>query len=181
MEKRLVLWVGPKHSGKTTSVARLAQKAKNEGFNVAGLLAPSVYDDELLSGFEVVDLRTGRRLPLAARKINQNQQGGFNFTQTGLGFGRNALSSEAVKHAELIIVDEFGPLELEGEGWRKDIDLILSNIDALVVLVVRNEIAEKVQSLYKDIPAERLDADKGQSIVKVMEMLADICKLKNDG
>jgi hypothetical protein len=35
--------------------------------------------------------------------------------------------------------------------------------------------------LYKDIPAERLDAAKVQSIVKVMEMLADICKLKNDG
>jgi hypothetical protein len=72
-------------------------------------------------------------------------------------------------------------LELQGQGWRKDIDLILSNIDALIVLVVRNEIAEKVQSLYKNVPAERLDADKGQSIVKVMEMLADICKLKNDG
>jgi nucleoside-triphosphatase THEP1 len=181
MGKRLVLWVGPRHSGKTTTVAELAQKAESEGFNVAGVLAPSVYDNEHLTGFEVVDLRTGKRLPLATRKINQNQQGGFTFTQTGLEFGKNALSAEAVKSAELIIVDEFGPLELEGEGWRKDIDLILSNIDALVVLVVRNEIAEKVQSLYKDIPAERLDAAKVQSIVKVMEMLADICKLKNDG
>ncbi|MHC4158029.1 MAG: nucleoside-triphosphatase [Planctomycetota bacterium] len=181
MKKSLVLWVGPKHSGKTTTVGELARKAKNKGVNVAGVLAPSVYDDEHLAGFEVVDLRTGKRLPLAARKINQNQQGGFNFTQTGLEFGKNALSIEAIKSAELIIVDEFGPLELQGQGWRKDIDLILSNIDALIVLVVRNEIAEKVQSLYKNVPAERLDADKGQSIVKVMEMLADICKLKNDG
>ena len=79
MEKRLVLWVGPKHSGKTTTVGELAQKAKNEGFDVAGVLAPSVYADELLTGFEVVDLRTGKKIPLAARKINQNQQGGFNF------------------------------------------------------------------------------------------------------
>jgi nucleoside-triphosphatase len=181
MGKKLVLWVGPKHSGKTTSVARLAQKANSEGFNVAGVLAPSVYDDDRLTGFEVVDLRTGKRLPLANRQITRGMVGEFNFTKAGLEFGRNALSSEVVKSAELIIVDEFGPLELEGKGWRKDIDSILSNIDALVVLVVRNEIAEKVQSLYKNIPAERLAADGVQSIEKVMEMLADICKLKNDG
>lgn len=181
MEKRLVLWVGPKHSGKTTAVAELARKAKSEGFNVAGVLAPSVYADKHLTGFEVVDLSTGGKIPLAVRKTDKNRQGGFHFTRKGLEFGKSVLSAEAVKPAELIIVDEFGPLELQGKGWRKDIDVILANMNALVVLVVRNEIAQKVQSLYKDIPAERLDAAQVQSIVKVMEMLADICKLKNDG
>ena len=179
MGKRLVLWVGPKHSGKTTAAAELARKAKSEGFNVAGVLAPSVYEDEHLAGFDLVDLRTDDKIPLATRKINQNRQGGFNFIQTGLEFGKNALSIEAVKSAEMIIVDEFGPLELEGGGWRKDIDLVLAKMNALVVLVVRDEIVQDVQRLYEDIPAESLDADKEQSIVKVMERLA--CKLKNDG
>jgi len=171
MGKRLVLWVGPKHSGKTTTVGELVQKARSAGFNVAGVLAPSVYDDEYLTGFEVVDLRTGNKVSLATRKINQNQEGGFNFAQTGLDFGKNALSSEAVKHAELIIVDEFGPLELEGKGWRENVDLLFSAVDALMLLVVRNEIAEKVQSLYKDIPSLQLDAAEPCSITKVIELL----------
>ena len=179
MEKRLVLWVGPKHSGKTTSVARLAQKAKKEGFNVAGMLAPSVYADKHLTGFEVVDLRTGRRLPLATRKINQTQQGGFAFTQTGLEFGSNALSTEAVKSAELIIVDEFGPLELEGKGWRENVDLLFSAVDALMLLVVRNQIAGRIQDLYKDIPCLQLDAAEPRSVTKVIELL-NINRNKNE-
>lgn len=171
MEKSLVLWVGPRHSGKTTTVGELARKAKNEGFNVAGVLAPSVYDDDCLTGFEVVDLRTGKRLPLATRKINQNQQGGFTFTQTGLEFGSNALSTEAVKSAELIIVDEFGPLELEGKGWRENVDLLFSTVDALMLLVVRNQIAGRIQDLYKDMLCLQLDAAEPRSVTKAIELL----------
>ena len=181
MKRRLVLWVGPKHSGKTTTVGELARKAKSEGFNVAGVLAPSVYDGELLMGFDLVDLRTGGKIPLAVRKTDQNRRGGFDFTQTGLEFGKNALSPEAVKSADLIIVAEFGPLELQGKGWRKSIDAILSNTNALALLVVRNEIAQEVQNLYKDIPIEKLNADRKKSIEKIVEMLADTRESKKDG
>ena len=179
MKKKLVLWVGPKHSGKTTSVARLAQKAKKEGFNVAGVLAPSVYVGENLAGFEVADLRTDNKVSLATRKIDQNQQGGFNLTRTGLEFGKNALSIEAIKAVELVIVDEFGPLELEGKGWRENVDLLFSAVDALMLLVVRDQIADRVQDLYKDMLCLQLDAAEPRSVTKVIELL-NLNRSKNE-
>jgi len=43
MQCRLILWRGARHSGKTTAAGKLAEQARDEGFRVAGLLAPSIY------------------------------------------------------------------------------------------------------------------------------------------
>jgi molybdopterin-guanine dinucleotide biosynthesis protein A/nucleoside-triphosphatase THEP1 len=174
---RLILWRGDKHSGKTTSAGRLVEQACAEGFNVAGILAPSVYTNGRLKGFDIVDLQSGRQTLLASRNEN-TLTNRFVFTDTGLKFGREALSLDAVKDAELIIVDEFGPIELAGKGWRKSVDSLLAFTNAyaghkLVLLVVRNEIVEEVQKLYADIPCRQLAAQL-QSVPDVIEELRQL-------
>ena len=169
MRCRLILWRGARHSGKTTAAGKLAEQARGEGFRVAGLLAPSIYVNGCLSGFEALDLRSGARTVLSSCEEKAGKER-FVFTEAGLRFGRNALNVDAVKSAELIIVDEFGPLELAGNGWRRSVDLLLTSIDGLVVLVVRDEVAEKVRKLYAAIGSKQLIAEP-QSVTNVMEML----------
>jgi nucleoside-triphosphatase THEP1 len=117
-QNKLILWVGEKHSGKTTAAASLARAAREEGFNVAGLLAPSLYRNGRLTGFDALDLRNEKRTALARRQTNPDKTGPFALATDGLKFGNAALSAEATTSADLIIVDEFGPLELNGQGWR---------------------------------------------------------------
>jgi nucleoside-triphosphatase THEP1 len=173
MKRRLILWTGPKHSGKTTSAAELVKKVKNKGFSVAGLLAPSIYINGRLTGFDAVNIKNGERIPLAERTQSPepNSVRVFTFSKTGLKFGSNALDTKSIKSADLIIVDEFGPLELANNGWRKNVDLILSGTDALLVLVVRNEIIQQVKKLYKALTCIELDAVKPNSVTKVIEIL----------
>lgn len=176
MKRRLILWTGPKHSGKTTSAAELAQKAKSEAFRVAGLLAPSIYTNHNLTGFDAVNIKNGERITLAERtqSPDPNSVGGFTFSKTGLKFGSYALDTKSVKSANLIIVDEFGPSELAGNGWRQNVDLILSDTDALLVLVVRDKIIDQVKKLYKALTCIELDAAKPNSVTKVIEMLSNL-------
>ncbi len=47
--------------GKTTAAARLTQRACAEGFTVTGLLAPSVYLNGELMGFDALDLKNKTR------------------------------------------------------------------------------------------------------------------------
>ena len=100
-QNRLILWTGPKHCGKTTSATKLAQIARAEGFNVAGLLAPPLYHTSELLGFDVFDLQNQMRAPLARRKINASNTGQFTFIADGLKLGNSALSAEATKSATL--------------------------------------------------------------------------------
>jgi len=173
IQNKLILWTGRKHSGKTTSAGNLAQVARNEGFTVAGLLAPSRYSNGRLVGFDALDLRDGTRIPLASRKPDGDETERFTFTAAGLKLGSIALSPAATKSAELIIVDEFGPLELHGKGWRRSVDSLLTSADALLLLVVRQELSSQVQKLYVTIPSRQLPASEPESISKVIAMLKD--------
>jgi nucleoside-triphosphatase THEP1 len=173
IRNKLILWVGEKHSGKTTSAANLARSARDEGFNVAGLLAPSLYCNGRLTGFDVLDLANGKRAPLARRQTNPGKTGPFAFMTDGLKFGNAALSAKATKSADLIIVDEFGPLELNGDGWRKNVDSLLTSNDAVILLVVRRELAGEVRQLYADTPCRELAATEPSSIDDGLTMLKD--------
>ncbi|HUU19702.1 MAG TPA: NTP transferase domain-containing protein [Sedimentisphaerales bacterium] len=170
-QNRLILWTGPKHSGKTTGATKLAQIASAEGFNVAGLLSPSLYRNSKLLGFDVLDLHSQTRAPLARRKTSQSKAGPFTFIADGLKLGNAALSAEATKSADLVIVDEFGPLELNNEGWRKNVDSLLISSNAVVLLVVRRELADTVRQVYANVLCQELAATEGNSIDEVITML----------
>jgi nucleoside-triphosphatase THEP1 len=171
VRNRFLLWFGAKHSGKTTTAAKLAQRACAEGFTVAGLLAPSIYLNGELIGFDTLDLRNKTRAHLADRKTNGNKTERFAFTADGLKLGSAALSPASTKSAELIIVDEFGPLEIHGSGWRKNVDSLFSSSNATMLLVVRREVAEQVRQLYANVPSRKLSASKPESIDKVLTIL----------
>ena len=180
MKTRLILWTGPRHSGKTTSAADLAQKVKSEGFQIAGLLAPSIYTNGRLTGFEAVNIATGGRVPLAERKQTKQtaEVGEFTFSEVGLKFGSNVLDPISVKSADLIIIDEFGPWELAGNGWRKNVDSILSGTNALLVLVIRDQIIDKVKKLYESFNFIQLNAANEDAAAKVIEILNNLSMKK---
>jgi len=173
MQNKLVLWTGKKHSGKTTAAAKLAQTARAEGFVVAGLLAPSTHCNGRLIGYDILDLRNKSRASLAQRKTDGSKTEGFIFIADGLKLGRNALSPAAAESADIIIIDEFGPLELRGDGWRRNVDSLLALSNALILLVVRRELAHRVQELYAGVPSRILLAIEPESIDKVITCLTN--------
>ena len=175
-QNELILWVGEKHCGKTTSAGELVKAARAKGFNVAGLLAPSIYNKGELAGFDVVDLRTEDRAALASPRAGE----GYTFTTEGLRVGRRALSSDGTKQAELVIVDEFGPLEISGGGWRKEVDFLLTSSDAVILLVVRRELADEVQRLYAEIQSQNFAACEKESLGKVIGILEG-CRQNRSG
>jgi len=171
IRNKLVLWVGEKHCGKTTSATNLVEIARAEGFEVAGLLAPSIYRNGRLIGFDALELGDRTRAPLAKRQKKPGKNGAFAFVSDGLKLGNAALSPETTKSADLIIVDEFGPLELNGDGWRKNVDSLLASSNAVILLVIRCELADQVQQLYEHIPSRKLVATEPNSIDEVIKML----------
>ena len=165
------MWTGPKHCGKTTSATRLIQMARGEGFTVAGILEPSLYDNGELLGFDVLDVQSQKRIPLARRNKDESTTGFFNFLTDGLKFGNAVLSSETIKSADLIIIDEFGPLELKGDGWRRNIDSLLSSSNAFMLIIIRQELTETFRQLYSDVPCRELNAIEENSALEVIAML----------
>jgi len=165
-ECRLILLTGSKHSGKTTFVRKLAERLKKENFNIAGFKAPSVYEGAFLLGFDLADLHSGRSVKFARRKSAKDE---FEFSNGALLFGRKILDSDHTRNADLIIIDEFGPMELEGGGWRKNTDFLLENKNVLL-LVVREELVERVERLYSNLHCRTFRATE-ESVGQIISLL----------
>lgn len=171
LSSRLILWTGPKHSGKTTTLTSLIYLARLKGIAVAGILAPSVYIDDKLAGFDIVDLDTNQRTTLSRRGAQGSQTvGQFVFTDQGLELGRSALQSVLISKTELIVIDEYGPLELAHRGWRTQVDRLIAETAGIVLLVVRDELAQQVSQLYPQPPALFVPAAEPDSIDRVLDL-----------
>jgi nucleoside-triphosphatase len=150
------LWTGPQHCGKTTALARLVERVRSMGYRVAGFLAPSLWRDGSLIGFDIVSVATGLRRPLASRtQPTAADVGRYAFNPESLEWGREILGEQTTADADLIVVDEFGPLEVRGSGWRIAVDHLLDAARGVVLLVVRHNMAETVARLY-ELPQERI-------------------------
>lgn len=157
---------GPKHSGKTTFLLKLVEKLKREKFRIAGFTAPSVYEGTFLLGFDLYDIRRGQKVKLARRKSAKDE---FEFSEEGRRFGRKILESDQTRNADLIIIDEFGPMELENGGWRKNIDLLLESKKCLL-LIVREELVEKVKRIYSGLVCQTFSATE-ESVGQIISLL----------
>ena len=170
-DQALILWVGPKHSGKTCALGDLAEAIRERGYTIGGFLAPSIYREKQLVGFDILELSSGRRARLAERKPKGRDVVGFAFRDEGVHLGRQVLQSAIQSPVDLVVVDEFGPLELDGRGWRGEVDLLLASNSGVLLLVVRDEVVRDIRRLYEIFAPLSVKATDPGAVTKVASVL----------
>lgn len=171
---RAILVTGEKGEGKTTLLARYATELRKAGARVAGLLAHAVWERAERSGYDVESIATGERVSLAVRSeaVGAVRQGPFAFSEVGLTLGISALTSAIESDAEVVVVDEVGPLELRGEGWAEPLDRLLAFRGPLVVLSVRPSLVEEVGRRWAFVPLAVVRASE-EDAYGTLERFAD--------
>jgi len=118
--KRLVFVTGHPGVGKTSVLLRAVDNLKSRGYIVGGMTSREVREGGLRVGFEILDFSTGQRGWLA--HVNQPtgpQVSKYRVNLTDLNaIGVNSILN-AVKNADIIIVDEIGPMELFSQAFRE--------------------------------------------------------------
>ena len=165
----LLLIVGDRHAGKTSTCRTLAARARAGGLTVGGILALAVHDGGQCGGYAVVDLATGAGVRLAdLTGPGIEHAGRFHFLADGLRLGRAALARAIADAPHLVIVDEVGPLELAGGGWAAALDLLASRPGG-TVFTVRRDLAVEVAARWGVPPERRLDLCAGvDAVVRVI-------------
>jgi nucleoside-triphosphatase THEP1 len=146
----VIFLTGEAGQGKTTLAAEVAAKLQEMGVKVGGILAPGFWRDGKRQGFDLINITEGKSVPLCRRDGTDGAiaVGPFQFLPAGLQFGRVALNAEALKKAEVIIVDEIGPLELRGEGWAPALDALVNECHRPMLWVVRKSMMAQVAARW---------------------------------
>lgn len=126
---RIVL-AGKKGIGKTTVCRKVIEIARGMGLSCVGTIT-SQQGDELM----VEDIATGEKRLLAAVAGSREIPGGiphchFVFSPEGIEFGKRALA----RNGDLLIIDEFGRLELKGVGLDNALDEFKRHDSAILVI-----------------------------------------------
>ncbi len=136
---RLILVTGPSGSGKTLWCLALAERVKALGFHASGLVSPAVFEGDLKIGIDLLDLGSGSKRHLAARRgvsVKEQITEDWHIDDETLNWGNDILAHSV--SSQFLILDELGPLELErGVGLTTGIDLIAARSYRLACVAVR--------------------------------------------
>jgi len=117
--KRLIFVTGPPGIGKTSVLLRSVNGLKNRGYKIGGMISREVREGGVRVGFEIMDFSTGQRGWLA--HINQPTGPKISKYRVNLtdleAIGVSSIL-DAIRSADMIIVDEIGPMELFSSAFR---------------------------------------------------------------
>ena len=125
---RAVFLTGRPGVGKTTVLLRAIELLKAEGARVGGMISREVREGGVRVGFEIVDLAGGRRGWLAhVRQKKGPRLGKYRVNMEDLdGIGVEAIL-RAIEEADIVVIDEVGPMELFSERFVKAVELALES------------------------------------------------------
>ncbi len=145
IKPQVFIITGDPQQGKTSFVMKLIERLKESGFMMGGFVAPGTFRNNRRHSFTLSDLKTGRSKPLCERAPEGDAHNvPFTFFPDGQQFGKQLLDPENLKDCEAVVVDEIGPLELQGKGWSGSVANLLKNSDAKQIWVVRRSAVHQV-------------------------------------
>jgi len=160
--KRLFFITGAPGIGKTTVLLRTVEALKNKGFRVGGMLSREVRERGTRVGFEIVDFETDKRGWLA----HVNQPDGPQISKYRVNLkdletlGADSIRN-AVAKAQIVIVDEIGPMELFSSAFKEAVIQAI-NSDKLVLGVIHHHARDQlIDSVKKRDDTEIIEVTYG--------------------
>ncbi len=147
MTKKIFIVTGQVHSGKTTRLMHWSASQKK----IDGIFQPVIDDKRFI--YHIAS-RTLKSLEVNASAKDEHtiRIGNYRFSKDTFEWTGKILLDSISKDLEWLVIDEIGPLELDGNGLEPAVSSILDereNVSAKIVCVVREEIFQKFIDYYK--------------------------------
>lgn len=133
----IVILTGGVGSGKTAFLGGLLKILQSRSLFVDGFVGERVFENDRLSGYDLVAVRDGRRIPFLRPT---GEGGGTSVGPWRLDPSGLAAAAEIIRASEpgaLLVVDELGPLELEGRGHWPALAAVLDQPGRRFLFVIR--------------------------------------------
>ncbi len=157
---KIIGLTGGKSKGKTTACLNLAGMLSDKGVEVKGFCSPPVFTEGIKTGIDVVSLPSFERRRLGV--IGEIE----GFIQIRV-WSMDPKTFDWINHmmkrfanAEVLIFDEFGPLEVEQtKGWHQALDVLRTANYKVAVITFRPDYQEFFGQEFPDIEIVNLDND----------------------
>jgi nucleoside-triphosphatase THEP1 len=148
----ILVLTGPVHSGKTSLLENLVRELSEQGVTIEGFLSLAVFRDGEHIGYDLLDLKEHKTRPYIRKEGEPNWErvGPHFFIPEGLETAKKMIWHH--REDSVLVVDEAGPLELQGRGLWPALRDTLSNPSLRCLLVVRRNVLGEFRKLLGQIP-----------------------------
>ncbi len=159
--KKIHVLTGPVHTGKTTRLMHWASSQKN----IDGIFQPIIDEKRFIYN---IASRTLKMLESPSNSTDEKviKIGNYRFSKDVFLWAQNALLNSLDKNLEWLIIDEIGPLELDGNGLEPIITRIFKGSEKFsgkILCVVRDSMIDKFIEHYKlEDTFELINLDQNQ-------------------
>lgn len=167
---------GDVHSGKTTSLKKMIEIWQKENVLIDGYLSRVVLENQDIIGYDLVDLKDERSIPFIRRKEEEGWEriGSYFFIPRGLSRAKGIILRG--RKADILVVDEVGPLELTGKGIWPALEKIVFMPKPDFILVVRKSILEDFLGLVEGQEVRIFDADDTEFSERMIQEVKRIAR-----
>ncbi len=146
LNKKIFILTGASGQGKTTMIREILTVLKENKIPAGGIYSPKVIENNKIAGYDLVDIMTSEREIFLRETddLNSREIGRFAISPLGLKKGNNALELSVNAGNEIVIIDEVGNLELNGQGWAKSLNELIAASKNHILLVVRDIFVMKI-------------------------------------
>ncbi|HOG06772.1 MAG: hypothetical protein M0P04_03380 [Syntrophales bacterium] len=154
-----VLLSGATRDGRTGLADGLADQFRRQDLLPGGFLCLPAERDGAGPTYVIRDLLSGQARPFAhlhnperAPAAGETAIGRWRVDAAGFAFGAQAVGRAVTLKTPLVFLDEIGPLELAGGGFRWLADLLIRGPlkPPVFIGIVREEVVPRVRGLYPD-------------------------------
>ncbi len=148
--KRLLFMTGRPGIGKTTVLLNVAEELRAKGYYVGGMISRELRREGSRVGFEIIDFTTGERGWLA----HVNQLAGPQVSKYRVNLhdldsiGAKAIRT-ALKDADVIVIDEVGPMELFSQAFRQAVSDVLDSSKLVLGVIHQSARDSIIESIRK--------------------------------
>lgn len=180
IRSQIVIITGDIRHGKTTFTQKIVTDLLTQKYRIAGFLSIGIDENAVRSGFNLTEIGSSKQVELCSDRNEEKRikLGKYYFNPDAIIFGNEILNPENCSDKQLIIIDEVGPLELNGGGWCDAIDNIIRNTSIPQLWVVRKSIVKQICGKWNIGNAYIFDITDS-SIQEVVNKLKEIIQLKS--
>jgi len=171
-----VFVTGPAGVGKTTLVERVVREVERWGYITGGMITREIKRDGRRIGFKITAVDTGEEGILASLRGTSRMQ--------GVPFGRYVVHVDelervgvyairrAIVEADLIVIDEIGPMEYKSDEFVRVVGEVLKSEKPLLAVLHRSMV-DKFRPLGKlhTLSAGNRSAAFGEIVKEIIESL----------
>ena len=149
-----VIITGRPGIGKTTVFSKTIELLRSKGITVGGFVCPEIRRGGIRVGFDIVDILSGERSPLArvsglsSSDVCVARVGKYCVLEDAVTVGCNAIDV-ALRAADVIGIDEVGPMELKLAKLRRCMEKVLKDPQVTALIVLHRRLTNNVGSLVK--------------------------------